>query len=67
MPTGSSACSDKPAIWARGRSGHRVGALALRRSGGAVLALDDGFYLLEFEGGGLECIELVEAHQPRSR
>jgi sugar lactone lactonase YvrE len=44
-----------------------VGALALRRDGGAVLALDDGFYFFEFDGGRLECIELVEADQPRSR
>ena len=44
-----------------------MGALALRRDGGAVLALDDGFYLFDFDGGRLECIELVEVEQPRSR
>jgi L-arabinonolactonase len=44
-----------------------VGALALRRGGGAVLALDDGFYFFEFDGGRLECIGRVEGDQPRSR
>ncbi len=38
--------------------GHDVGALALRRGGGAVLALDDGFYFFDFAGG---------APRPRSR
>jgi L-arabinonolactonase len=46
---------------------HDIGALALRQGGGAVLALDDGFYLFEIESGRLECIELVEVDQPRTR
>jgi sugar lactone lactonase YvrE len=46
---------------------HDVGALALRRSGGAVLALDDGFYFFDFVSGRLDLIQLVEADHPRSR
>src|SRR4029078_11217562 len=30
---------------------HDVGAMALRRDGGAVLALDDGFYFFDFDSG----------------
>lgn len=47
--------------------GHDVGAMALRERGGAVLALDDGFYLFDFERGELELITLIESGQPRSR
>ncbi len=46
---------------------HDVGAMALRRGGGAVLALDDGFYFFEFGSGKLELISLVDAEQPRTR
>ena len=46
---------------------HDVGAMALRRGGGAVLALDDGFYLFDFDSGDLELIELIEADAPRTR
>lgn len=46
---------------------HDVGALALRRSGGAVLALDDGFYFFDFDSGKLDLIALVDADQPRTR
>jgi len=44
-----------------------VGAMALRQSGGAVLALDDGFYFFDFAKGALELIGLVDADQPRTR
>jgi sugar lactone lactonase YvrE len=47
--------------------GHDVGAMALRRGGGAVLALDDGFYFFDFSRGTLDLIQLVDAEQPRSR
>ncbi|HSR13075.1 MAG TPA: SMP-30/gluconolactonase/LRE family protein, partial [Thermodesulfobacteriota bacterium] len=46
---------------------HDVGAMALRRGGGAVLALDDGFYFFDFESGKLEVISLVDAENPRTR
>ena len=46
---------------------HDVGAMALRRDGNAVLALDDGFYFFDFDSGALELIELIEAEEPRSR
>ena len=66
----------KPAIWRMDpRTGkvehwnidHDIGALALRRGGGAVLALDDGFYFFDFESGRLDLIQRVEADQPRTR
>jgi sugar lactone lactonase YvrE len=46
---------------------HDVGALALRQNGGAVLALDDGFYTFDFDTGALDCIERIDPDQPRSR
>ena len=46
---------------------HDVGALALRRGGGAVLALDDGFYFFDFTSRRLDLIEHVQADQPRTR
>ena len=66
----------KPAIWRFDpRTGkvenwtleHDIGALALRKRGGAVLALDDGFYFFDFKSGKLDLIQLVDADQPRSR
>ncbi|HVZ36942.1 MAG TPA: SMP-30/gluconolactonase/LRE family protein [Polyangiaceae bacterium] len=66
----------KPAIWRLDpRSGkleswsldRDVGALALRRGGGAVLALDDGFYFFEFERGRLELVQRVDADHTRTR
>ena len=66
----------KPSIWrldpASGRTehwslDHDVGAMALRRGGGAVLALDDGFYFFDFDTGRLDPIALVDADQPRTR
>src|SRR6266704_1719988 len=44
-----------------------VGALALRRKGGAVLALDDGFYFFDLQSGKLDAIQLVHSGQPRTR
>jgi sugar lactone lactonase YvrE len=41
--------------------------MALRRDGGAVLALDDGFYFFDFDSGKLELITHVDAEQPRTR
>jgi sugar lactone lactonase YvrE len=46
---------------------HDVGALALRKQGGLVLALDDGFYFFDLAHGRLELIRLVDAEQPRTR
>jgi len=46
---------------------HDVGALAIRRGGGAVLALADGFYFFDFAGERLDLISRVDADQPRSR
>jgi len=46
---------------------HDVGAMALRRGGGAVLANDDGFYFFDFDSGRLDLITHVDADQPRTR
>jgi sugar lactone lactonase YvrE len=46
---------------------HDVGALAIRRGGGAVLALADGFYFFDFASERLDLISRVDADQPRSR
>jgi sugar lactone lactonase YvrE len=65
----------KPSIWRYDpRNGkteswalkHDVGAMALREKGGAVLALNDGFYFYDFKGKP-EKIELVSEGQPRTR
>ncbi len=56
--------SGKVENWALDRD---VGAMALRRGGGAVLALDDGFYFFDFDTARLELIQLVDPHQPRTR
>ena len=66
----------KPSIWRYDpRSGktenwsldREVGALALRRQGGLVLALDDGFYFFDPARSRLELIQLVDSDQPRTR
>jgi len=46
---------------------HDVGALALRRGGGAVMALDDGFYFFDYGAGKLDLITLIDADNPRTR
>jgi L-arabinonolactonase len=50
--------------WSLGRD---IGAMALRRGGGAVLALDDGFYFFDFKTERLDLITLIDAEQPRTR
>ncbi len=66
----------KPAIWRMDPKTGKVenwtldkdiGALALRKDGGAVMALADGFYFFDFETGREELIVEIEADQPRSR
>lgn len=44
-----------------------IGAMALRKGGGAVLALDDGFYFYDFNKSKLDLIQLVDQDQPRTR
>jgi len=46
---------------------HDVGAMALRKNGGAVLALADGFYFYDFTASQLDLIAHVDADQPRTR
>jgi L-arabinonolactonase len=46
---------------------HDVGAMALRKAGGAVLALADGFYFFDFSASRLDLIAHVDADQPRTR
>lgn len=46
---------------------HDIGAMALRKDGGIVLALDDGFYFYDLDSGSLDTIELIEPDQPRTR
>ena len=67
---------NKPSIWRlEPKSGKTenwslkrdIGALALRKKGGAVLALDDGFYFFDFKDAKLEKIELVHAGQLSAR
>jgi L-arabinonolactonase len=66
----------KPALWRMDpRSGatqhwmldRDVGAMALRKSGGAVLALNDGFYLYDFKTGALDCAARVTDDTTRAR
>ena len=66
----------KPAVWRMDFKSGKVenwnlekdiGALALRKNGGAVMALADGFYFFDFNTGKLELIVEIEADQPRSR
>ncbi len=46
---------------------HDIGALAVRKDGGLVMAVDDGFYFYDFDKHDLELIAHVEADQPRTR
>jgi len=66
----------KPAVWRLDPSSGKtenwtlerdIGALALRKGGGAVLALDDGFYFFDFRTGKLQPIASVDPDQPRTR
>ena len=65
-----------PSIWRHdprtGKTEHwsldrDIGALALRRGGGLVMALDDGFYFYDLARAQLDLIQLVDAEQPRTR
>lgn len=58
----------KPSIWrldpgsgavANWRVDRDIGSMALRKDGGAVLALDDGFYFFDFQSGRLELIHKI--------
>ena len=44
-----------------------IGALALRQSGGAVMALADGFYFFDFKTGKYALIMEIEKDLPRTR
>ena len=66
----------KPALWRLDpRSGatrhwaldHDIGAMALRRERGAVLALAGGFYTFDFDSGALDCVATVSDDPSRSR
>ncbi len=66
----------KPSMWCLNpRSGatkhwfidKEVGAMALRRSSGAVLAANDGFYLFDFDTSKLERVAQVDTAKGRSR
>ena len=41
--------------------------MALRRDGGAVTALADGFYFVDFRTGEYELITEIEPEEPRTR
>jgi sugar lactone lactonase YvrE len=56
--------SGKIESWALDRD---IGAMALRKKGGAVLALDDGFYFYDFSTSKLDLIQKVDQDQPRTR
>jgi L-arabinonolactonase len=67
---------NKPSIWRMDPKTQKVeswslnrdiGAMVLRKSGGAILALDDGFYTYEFDSQKLDLIEKIDADQPRTR
>lgn len=44
-----------------------VGAMALRKEGGAILALSDGFYTFDFETGAVDLIAKVDDDPTRAR
>ena len=66
----------KPAIWRLNPKTGKVenwwlkkdiGALALRKSGDAVLALSDGFYSFDLKTSQTELIEEIDTEHPRTR
>jgi L-arabinonolactonase len=66
----------KPSVWClnprNGETRHwfidkEVGAMALRRSSGAVLAANDGFYVFDFANSQLERVAKVDTAKGRSR
>jgi len=44
-----------------------IGCMALRESGGAVIALSDGFYFLDLDSGEIVLVRAVEAEDERTR
>ncbi|MEK9812149.1 MAG: SMP-30/gluconolactonase/LRE family protein [Bordetella sp.] len=67
---------NKPTIWRYDPASAKIqnwninrdiGAMALRQGGGAVLALDDGFYFYDFNSVELEPIKKVDEDEPRTR
>ena len=44
-----------------------IGSFGLREQGGAVVALRNGFHLLDFESGELECLTHPEPDKPSNR
>ncbi|MEO1226048.1 MAG: SMP-30/gluconolactonase/LRE family protein, partial [Pseudomonadota bacterium] len=56
--------SGKTENWSLDRD---VGAMALRRDGGAVLALNDGFYAFDFDTGALDVIATIDDDTRRAR
>ena len=44
-----------------------VGSMALRENGGAIVALRDGIFALDFDTGKTELMMAIEAENPRTR
>lgn len=66
----------KPGVWRMNPKSGKVenwtidkdiGALALRKGGGAVMALADGFYFFDFKTGKYDLIIEIEPEEPRTR
>jgi sugar lactone lactonase YvrE len=55
---------DKVDHWTVGRD---IGAMALRKDGGAVLAMSDGFYTFDFRSGGVEAVATITDDTTRAR
>jgi L-arabinonolactonase len=47
--------------------GQIIGSMALRERGGAVVALKDGIYTLDFAGGGVELLAKAQHINPRAQ
>jgi sugar lactone lactonase YvrE len=45
----------------------KIGSMCLRRNGGAIVSLEDGFFALDFESGDCELIHDPEPDQPDNR
>lgn len=46
---------------------HDIGAIALRKDGGLVVAMDDGFYFYDFDKEDIDLITKIEEDKPRTR
>jgi len=55
------------AVETRSIPDHDIGALAIRKDGGLVMAVDDGFYFYDFDSEKLDLIHKIEDDQPRTR